>query len=144
MNIKEVIIKKIPGAQSRSVFENGEVVQIPAYNVYVEKGESIGKFISRVLTTITDRRRFNKYDLDELIFQIDTVLWINFNPNNNSHQQAHKLFLKHRNVLSKVRGKQPRKDQERLDDIVQDLKYTCENLIARKVYSVDISCLMVY
>ncbi|MEQ8477525.1 hypothetical protein [Fulvivirga sp.] len=128
INIKDVIINKISEPKHKSVLYDGEIVKVEAFNVKVIEGETMASFFQRVRDNVK-RGYLSKEDIYELISQIKLLLHTNKTPDNAQHAMFEKRFDNLSSRINEIRGKQPRKDKDRLKDICNQMIFVCDDLI---------------
>tara|TARA_A100000171_G_C2108612_1_gene133786 strand:+ start:216 stop:635 length:420 start_codon:yes stop_codon:yes gene_type:complete len=136
VNIKDVIISKVTKPNTKLVGHGNELRETPEFNILVQQGETMSFFFSNVKDTL-ENRNLDRYQLSEFLHQIKTVLWMNMTPDNNQHKMFLKRLELHQERVRGIRGKQPRKDAERLKDIKKEMVYTCVDLIDGIVHYLD-------
>lgn len=128
MNFKDIVINEIPQRKTKTVYYNNKSVQLDEFFVNINEGDTMEAFFSRIKEEI-ECRSLSKDQYYELIGQINTVLWTHIEPDNSQHKMFEKRINKQGERLSEVRGKQPRIDQDRLNEIGRQLKYICDDVV---------------
>jgi len=105
-----------------------ELVTQEYYPVHAQVGEKIADVIQRVNERLTGNPR--KQDLNDLLDYTESLIWVNFDPEDQYQKRYYTYLQEHSDQLNKVRGKQSRKDQERIKDLAKEFRYTCEDLLA--------------
>lgn len=130
MHIKDIVIRKIPQEQKKQViYPDGKILDTIEYFIPASKGDTLGQYLKKILESIKGGFPRDPVKFEEMISYLKTIIWVNFNSDDKTQMWHYNKINNFSHDLMHIRGKQPRKDQERLENIKEEFKYTCERII---------------
>lgn len=135
MHLKDVIIKKLPSVNTKRVrYPDGSTSTMEEYCILAVEGEAMTDYLKKVIEDLKNSFISDQNRLGELILYMQQLIWINIEIPVDRPLERYDPFIQSTNILDRIKGKQPRKDADLLQEAVIELKYACEDIIEGRNY----------